>query len=92
MDRQQLRVELERLSKELSAWHGALARAKQEQSHVFLEGYADSKGKSVSERRMDGEYMAGPEQRITYEAQGEVDSYASLRDMVVILLQEKLDG
>lgn len=96
MDREALRGELARVSKELAAWHEALANAKQEHSHVFLDGYADSQGKSVAERRMDGEFMAGKEQRIVFDAQGQVDRYTSLRDMVVVLLAQeqfaKIDG
>jgi len=87
LSRQELRAELDRISKSLAAWHVALGSAKIEHSQVFLEAYSQSTGKSVTERRMEAEYAAGMEQRQIYEAQAQVDFCTTTRDMIVVLLE-----
>jgi hypothetical protein len=82
----ELRQNLERVVKELSTWTAALANVKKDRHVTFLQAYSDSQGKSVAERRMDGELATAITQSEIIEYEGLIGFHTAIRDMIVVLL------
>lgn len=86
MSKEDLRTHLTATSKQLAAWQFALGNAKKQQARSFIEAYASSRGKSVSERSREGEMASVGDQGEVYEAEGRVAFHATIRDLIVTLL------
>lgn len=87
MSREELRVHLDRVSRETSSWIYALANAKKELNRNFNEAYNESRGKSVAERRMDAELLTTQDKNDVFEYEGMVAYCTAIRDLLVTLLQ-----
>ena len=87
MDRDDLRMHLQRVAKELATWEMALSLAKVEQNRYWTDGYAMSTARSTTERKADAEVHAGPFQRELYEAEGNVRFFTVIRDLILELLR-----
>jgi hypothetical protein len=85
----ELASHLQRLSKELALAHEVRGRAAAEEHRYFTDGYRNSRGKSVAERRMDGELSADLEHRELLEAEATLASLQTIHGLVVILLELK---
>ena len=82
-----LRVALSEQSKQLATWHSALADARKEHARSFCETYASSRGKSVAERVRDAELGSVTDLGFIYEYEGYVTFYTTIRDLIVVLIE-----
>ncbi len=89
MDVGDLRVHLTRVSKELATWSYALSCARREETLYFIDGYRNSMGKSIAERKMDGEVNASEYTREIRENEGYVAFWTAIRDLIVQLLKHE---
>lgn len=86
MTREDLRAQLQRVTKELATWEYALGQARMEHSLWWTDGYTNSTARSTTERKAEAEVHAGPQQREVYEKEGYVRFFTTIRDMIVELL------
>ncbi len=89
MDRQELRQNLTRVSGQLATWQFALANVRKQRNRSFLEAYSASTGRSVAEKRMDAEMGSCADQGDLFEYEGQVAFYQTLRDEIVVLLEQR---
>ena len=87
MGRRELRQHLERVSKEVAVWSQSASVARRDECLYYVDGVQNSRGKSTTERKLDGEMHAAELKREALEAEGYVSFYAALRDLLVTLLR-----
>jgi hypothetical protein len=86
MGRQDLRQALTKTTSQLATWSFALASAKKVYNRSFLEAYAESRARSVSERRMEAEMATAADKGEVIDAEGMVEFHRAIRDEIVTLL------
>lgn len=87
MDRLELRSHLERVAKELAVWTHALGRARRDHNYYYVDGYANSRAKAVTERKMEAEIAAAEFQREIFDNEAQVAYWTTIRDLIVELLR-----
>ena len=88
MSRADLRLHLERVSKEIAVWSYASSVQRREENLYYLDGYKNSNARAVTERKMEAEMNAGHLTREAIEAEGYVAFYTPIRDLIVELLHQ----
>lgn len=83
----ELQESLAGTSKQLASWQYALGDARRTHARSFIEGYSDSRGKSVSERVKDGEMASVADLGIVYDCEANVEFHRTIRDLVVVLIE-----
>ncbi len=87
MGRRELRQNLERVTKELAVWTEVAGNARRDENLYWIDGVRNSRGKSIAERRLDGDMHADEFTREALEAEGRAGYFAAIRDLLVILLK-----
>ena len=83
----ELRESLQSAAKQLATWSFALSSAKKEHARSFVEAYSRAMGKSVAERVKEAEMASVADLGIVEEYQGNVDFYTTIRDLIVVLVE-----
>jgi hypothetical protein len=87
MGRQELRRELQRVSKEITVWTEVAANARRDENLYFLDAVSSSLAKAITERKLEGDLHAGEFTREALEAEGRAAAFTVIRDLIVVLLR-----
>lgn len=87
MTRDELRVELVRVAKDLAQWLLELAKCRQDENREFLLAYGRSTARAVNERQMEARDATTMFRNELLEAEGKVACLQTTRDMINMLLK-----
>ena len=87
MEPPELRSHLQRVAKEVATWSFAVQSAKQELNRYYIDGYRNSRSRSVTERKMEAEMASEMFFREVLEAEGQLMFHSAIRDLIVELLR-----
>jgi hypothetical protein len=86
MDRDELRVQIVRVTHDLVYWTEELGRFTQDHRRSFLTRYIQSPGGSVAAKEKDAEFGSLEESNMVIDAKARVDSLTITRDLIELLL------
>jgi hypothetical protein len=87
MGRDELRVELVRVAKDLAGWQLQLAICRQDENREFLTAFQNATARAVNERQIEARTATTMFRNELLEAEGQVLSLQTTRDMVNMLLK-----